>query len=133
MSVRDEGITIASQRTARPPGNVADVLAVVERSLEDDKADDMRVIALSGKADFADYMVVASGTSMRRVGAMASHLIERLKHSGMRGLAAEGRGANDWVLIDAGAVVVHIFRPDIRAYYDLEKLWESERDLPAIG
>lgn len=71
-------------------------------------------------------MVIASGTSTRRVGAMSEHILEKLKAAGLKGMTAEGRVSNDWVLIDAGDVIVHLFRPDVRAYYDLEKLWEAE-------
>ena len=86
----------------------------------------MKVIPLAGKSSIADYMVVASGTSTRRVAGMAAHIIEKLKSAGLRSTASEGRVNNDWVLIDAGDVVVHLFRPEVRAYYDLEKLWETE-------
>lgn len=98
----------------------------MERSLEDDLAEDVRVIPLAGKSDIADHMVIASGRSARKVGAMAEHLITRLKHAGLRGVHAEGRAHADWVLVDAGDVVVHLFRPEVRVYYDLEKLWEAE-------
>jgi ribosome-associated protein len=99
---------------------------LIETSLDDDQAIDTKVIPLAEKSSIADYMVVASGTSSRRVGAMAEHIIGKLKAAGLSGLATEGRVGNDWVLIDAGDVVVHLFRPEVRAYYDLEKLWETE-------
>lgn len=86
----------------------------------------MRIIPLAGKSSIADYMVIASGTSTRRVGAMTEHILEKLKAAGLSGVSAEGRASNDWVLVDAGDVVVHLFRPDVRAYYALEKLWEAE-------
>ena len=83
------------------------------------------MIPLAGKADFADYMVIAGGSSARKVGAMAEHLIEKLKKMGLRDLRTEGRAGSDWILIDAGDVVVHLFRPEVREYYALEKLWEA--------
>jgi ribosome-associated protein len=86
----------------------------------------VRTIPLAGKSSIADYMVIASGSSTRRVGAMSEHILEKLKAAGLKGLTAEGRVSNDWVLIDAGDVVVHLFRPEVRAHYDLEKLWEAE-------
>ncbi len=101
------------------------MLALVERSLDDDQAENLTVIPLAGKADFADFMVIASGGSARNVGAMAGHLIEALKHSGSKNIRSEGRANCDWVLIDAGDVVVHLFRPEVRDYYALEKLWET--------
>lgn len=95
----------------------------MESSLDDDKAQEVVVIDLAGKTDIADYMVIASGTSNRHVGAMADHLLEKVKASGRRGLSIEGESLRDWVLIDAGDVVVHLFRPEVRTFYDLEKLW----------
>jgi ribosome-associated protein len=112
------------------PSTVEQTLALIEQSLDDDQAIDVRIIPLAGKSSFADYMVIASGTSTRRVGAMTEHLLMKLKAAGVTGLAAEGRASNDWVLVDAGDVVVHLFRPDVRAYYDLEKLWEAELTAP---
>jgi ribosome-associated protein len=97
----------------------------VESSLDDDKAQQVAVIDLAGKTDIADYMVIASGASRRHIGTMADHLLQRLKADGRSGLAAEGEGLGDWVLIDAGDVVVHLFRPEVRAFYDLEKLWAT--------
>jgi len=76
-------------------------------------------------------MVIATGGSARHLGAMAQHLLERLKANGVRGVREEGRAAGDWVLLDAGDVIVHLFRPEVRAYYDLEKLWEA--DLPQLA
>jgi ribosome-associated protein len=98
-------------------------LQLIETSLADDKAIDPVVIDLAGKTSIADAMVVATGTSQRHITTMAEHLIERLKASGLIGLAAEGRGQSDWVLIDAGDVIVHLFKAESRSFYDLERLW----------
>jgi ribosome-associated protein len=87
------------------------------------------VIDLDQKSSLADFMVIATGTSQRQVGAMAEHLLEKLRAAGVRMAHAEGRSQGDWVLIDAGDVVVHLFRPEIRALYNLEKLWG--RPLPS--
>ena len=108
------------KKTATP---VSQLLDVVETSLDDDKAQDVIVIDLSGKTEFADYMVIASGTSQRMVSTMATHLLERLKAEGVKGLAAEGKAQADWVLIDGGDIIVHLFRPEVRTFYDLEKIW----------
>lgn len=97
----------------------------MEKSLADDKAEDIAVIALAGKTDFADFMVIASGTSQRHVGAIAEHLAERLKNDGRGKVPVEGLTASDWVLVDAGDVLVHIFRPEARSFYDIEKLWNA--------
>ncbi len=99
------------------------LLTLVQSSLEDDKADDIVVIELADKSSIADFMVIASGRSQRQVGAMAEHLREKLKAAGVRGVAAEGMERCDWVLIDSGDVIVHLFRPDVRAFYNLEKMW----------
>lgn len=98
-------------------------MAAIIASLEDDKAEDEVVIDLSGKSTLADYIVIASGRSQRQVGAMADHLIEKLKKSGVRPVSSEGQPQCDWVLVDAGDVVVHLFRPEVREFYKLEKLW----------
>lgn len=99
---------------------------MIESSLDGDKADDIKTIALVGKTDIADYMVIASGTSSRRIDAMTGHLLEKLKASGVRGAHAEGRETAEWVLIDAGDVLVHLFKPEVRDFYALEKLWEAD-------
>lgn len=96
---------------------------MVQSSLEDDKADDIVVIELADKSSIADFMVIASGSSTRQVGAMAEHLREKLKAEGIPGIAAEGLERCDWVLIDGGDVIVHLFRPEVRSFYNLEKMW----------
>lgn len=97
----------------------------METSLDDDKAENVIVIGLAGKTDLADYLVIASGASRRQVGAMADHLQEKLKAGGYRGISVEGAAQGDWVLIDAFDVIVHLFRPEVRQFYDLEKLWSA--------
>ena len=93
------------------------------RTLDDGKAEQIAVIDLAGKSSIGDYMVVASGRSSRQVGALAEQLAEKLKSSGYRSPGMEGRSQGDWVLVDAGDVVVHLFRPEIRSLYNLEKMW----------
>ncbi len=92
-------------------------------SLDDDKAEDVVTIELSGKSTIADFMVVASGGSHRHVSAMAEHLCAVVKAAGMRGVAMEGAARADWILIDGGDVIVHLFRPEVREFYGLEKMW----------
>jgi len=106
----------------RPPA-AADVLELVEKSLGDDKAQGIVVVDLAGKTDIADFLVIASGTSPRQIGAITEHLRKKLKASGLTGISVEGAAHCDWVLIDAGDVVVHLFRPEVRAFYSLEKMW----------
>lgn len=99
------------------------MLEVVTASLEDDQAADITVIDLSDKSPFADQMVIASGRSARHVKAITEHLVEKLKASGFRQATVEGMPQCDWVLIDAGDIVVHVFRPEVRDFYNLEKMW----------
>ena len=98
------------------------MLALVEASLDDDQAEDLFIIDMRGKSALVDYMVIASGQSTRKVGAMAAHIIEKLKSRRAK-VRAEGQRECDWVLIDGGDVVVHLFRPEVRAFYKLEKMW----------
>ena len=100
-------------------------------SLRDDKAADVTVIDLAGKTTIADFMIVASGRSERHVAAAAQHLAERLKKRGMPPRSIEGLPKADWVLVDAGDVIVHIFRPEVREYYNLEKMWAQPLPDPA--
>lgn len=101
------------------------LLEVVRRSLEDDKAIDPVFISLEGKTEIADWMVVATGTSSRHITTMAEKLLERMKQAGHEAVSAEGLGdpRANWILVDAGDVIVHLFRAETRAFYDLEKLW----------
>lgn len=99
--------------------------ALVIAALEDDKAEDIVAIDLEGKSSVTDIMIIASGRSNRHVGAISDHLLTRLKEAGVDGVRAEGLKTADWVLIDAGDVIVHVFRPEVRAFYDLEKMWSA--------
>ncbi|MEX0283913.1 MAG: ribosome silencing factor [Paracoccaceae bacterium] len=92
-------------------------------SLSDDKAEDVVQIDLRGKTSIGDYMVIASGRSSRQVAAMSDKLVERLKAEFGRVSKVEGKEAGDWVLIDTGDVIVHVFRPEVREFYQLEKMW----------
>jgi len=109
-----------------PLARSRELLALVQASLDDDKAEEVAVIELAGKSDIADFMVVASGRSSRQVGAMAQHLREKLKGAGVTGISVEGAARADWVLIDGGDIIVHLFRPEVRAFYNLEKMWGEE-------
>ena len=105
----------------KPTGALDTILA----QLEDAKAEQVVTIALDDKTAVADAMVVASGRSNRHVGAIADQLVQKLKEKGYRDLRIEGMPQCDWVLVDAGDVVVHIFRPEVRSFYNLEKLWSA--------
>ncbi len=114
------------QAAAEPSKGLLDQ---VLRSLDGDKAEEIVTLELAGKSSMADYMVVAAGRSSRHVGAVADHLLRRLKDGGFGSCKVEGLPQCDWVLIDAGDVIVHIFRPEVRAFYNLEKMWSV--DVPA--
>ena len=107
--------------------------SLVLRSLDDDKALDVVSIPLSGKSNIADYMVIASGRSTRQVAAMAQKLSERLKQELGRTVRIEGLPVADWVLIDADYVIVHIFRPEVRSFYNLERMWAFEERAPVAA
>jgi ribosome-associated protein len=104
-----------------------ETLRLVLACLEGMKAEDTVTIDLIGKTSIADAMVVTSGRSNRQVGAIADHLRDDLAEAGVRNLRVEGMPHCDWVLIDAGDVIVHVFRPEVRAFYDLEKMWARPR------
>ena len=100
----------------------------IVKSLTDDKAENIVQIDLRGKTSIGDYMVVASGRSTRQVSAMSEKLVERLKADFGRIARVEGKDAGDWVLIDTGDVIVHVFRPEVREFYQLEKMWAPVAD-----
>ncbi|MEZ5885779.1 MAG: ribosome silencing factor [Paracoccaceae bacterium] len=110
--------------TARPSDGQSDaLLARILASLDDDKAENVVTIDLRGRSSVADYMVVCSGRSSRQVGAIAEKLVERLKDEMGRSCKIEGKEQGDWVLIDTQDVIVHVFRPEVRDFYQLEKMW----------
>ena len=127
-ALRSEGAPRRSPRlaTARRDLAAADALKVALRSLDEAKAEDPVSIDITGKSPMGDYMIVASGRSHRHVGAIADRLLGDLKDAGVPDIRVEGMRALDWVLIDAGDVIVHVFRPDVRAFYNIEKMWLAD-------
>lgn len=118
--------TAASAATGNAPqrdGRSDELLAQIITSLEDDKAEDIVTIDLRGRSSVADFMVICSGRSARQVSAIAEKLAERLKVGMNRSARIEGKEQGDWVLIDAQDVIVHVFRPEVRDFYQLEKMW----------
>ncbi len=107
------------------------VQAVVIESLEADKAEEVVALDLAGRASFADRMVIATGLADRQIAAMATHLEEKLAEIGIRRVKTEGAAGSDWVLLDAGDLIVHLFKPEARALYALERMWGAELDEPA--
>jgi ribosome-associated protein len=108
------------------------LLKIVLDTLDAAKAEKVSTIDLRGKTSIGDQMVVASGRSQRHVGAVADHLSKRLKEEGFGRVRVEGLPQCDWVLIDAGDVIVHIFRPEVREFYNLEKMWSADRPMERL-
>ncbi len=120
------GKTAPAAATSRLPGVLSseELLEQILSSLEDDKADDVVSIDLRGKSQIADNMVIASGRSTRQVVAIAENLTDMLKQNHGILCRIEGKDQGDWVLIDAGDAIIHIFRPEVREFYQLEKMWQ---------
>lgn len=107
------------------------LLSTILASLDDDKAEDVVTIPLAGKSEMADQMVIATGRSSRQVAAIAEKLADRLKQEMRLVVRMEGKDLGDWVLIDAGDVIVHVFRPEVRDFYQLEKMWMPQQPVIA--
>ena len=115
---------VASKPAPEPaPAPEITLLARILASLDDDKAEDIATIDLAGRSSLADAIVVASGRSTRHVASIAEHLARRLKEAGYGTRPVNGAAQGDWALVDAGDVIVHVFRPEVREYYDLEGMW----------
>jgi len=126
----------AVARTGKPPASVTvsksrpdadETLKIVLSRLDDMKAEDTVTIDLRGKSSIADYMIVTTGRANRHVGAIAENVVKELGAAGLKGVHIEGLPNCDWVLIDTGDVIVHVFRPEVRSFYSLEKMWAPVR------
>ena len=126
-TVHAKGRTLAvlPKGSERGADAAARALEAVLVSLEDSKAEDIVTINIVGKSALGDYMVVVSGRSNRHVMAISDHLISDLKDEGLGTARVEGQETGDWVLIDTGDIIVHVFRPEIRAFYNIEKMWAT--------
>jgi len=116
-------VTPAPNAATDAPYTAEDVLRLVLASLDDDKAEEVVQIDLRGRSDVADYMVICSGRSSRQVASISEKLVDRLKQDLRLTSKIEGKDTGDWVLIDTGDVIVHVFRPEVRDFYQLEKMW----------
>ncbi|WP_346764206.1 ribosome silencing factor [Caulobacter sp. SLTY] len=123
MAPQAQEATISASTDEALPGSLEDLIL---SRLDDDKAQDIVLIDLKGKSPMADSMIVASGRSHRHVGALADHVLRTLKDAGHGRARVEGLPHCDWVLIDAGDVVVHLFRPEVRTFYNIEKIWSVD-------
>ena len=117
-----------SSRKKPAPHSKSDesLLSRILKSLDDDKAEDVITIDLTGRSSLADAIVIASGRSARHVASIAEHLARRLKEAGYGSRPVDGLAQGDWVLVDGGDIIVHVFRPEVREYYDLEGMWSVE-------
>ena len=118
----------ALKKAANQPLYAVDeaLLERIRMSLDDDKAQDIVTIPMEGRSSLADAIVIATGTSSRHVASIAEHLARRLKDAGYGTRPVNGASQGDWVLVDAGDVIVHIFRPEVREYYNLESMWSVQ-------
>jgi ribosome-associated protein len=141
---RDRTLTTAT-RTGQAPGRsprlasvrrelaAPDALKVILESLDESKAEETVSIDITGKSSMSDHMVVATGRSQRHVGAIADRVVEDLKTAGGQDIRVAGMPHCDWVLIDAGDIIVHIFRPEVRSFYNIEKMWRAEHPAGPIA
>jgi ribosome-associated protein len=129
MITSQEGASKGTPPSGHAPlkGSSTPLLGFVNETLDEAKALDVTSIDLEGKSSIADYMIVASGRSKRHVGAIADQVLQTLKKATEYGVKVEGMPNCDWVLIDGGDVIVHIFRPEVREFYNLEKMWSADR------
>lgn len=118
----------ARRAAVAEPSTLDRLQTVIVSSLDDDKAQDIVTLDLAGKASFCDRMVIATGLADRQITAMAEHLTEKLAEAGFKRVQVEGAHGADWVLLDAGDIIVHLFKPDARATYALEKMWGADLD-----
>src|SRR5262249_40583178 len=123
LAISRVGARRAPESASKVRPDAEETLRLVLARIDDMKAEDTVTIDLTGRSSLADFMVVTSGRSNRQVGAMADRMLEDLHKAGVRDVRVEGMPHCDWVLIDAGDVIVHVFRPEVRAFYQLEKMW----------
>jgi len=125
---RKKGVPVIHTSRVPDTSSVSQLETLITRTLDARKAEDIVTIDLTGKADFADRMIVASGTSARHLATLADYVMQALRVAGHEDVPVEGLEACEWVLVDAGSIVVHLFRPETRERYQLEKMWS----LPAL-
>ena len=124
-ALRKKVVSLPSPAGISRNDDASRAIKTVLASLEDSKAENIVSIDIQGKSSLGDYMVVASGRSHRHVGAVADHLLKAIKDAGLGQARVEGLAGADWVLIDSGDVIVHVFRPEVREFYNIEKLWQA--------
>jgi ribosome-associated protein len=120
-------VTVSKAAVSKSLPDAEETLKIVLDRLDDMKAEDTITIDLRGKSSIADYMIVTTGRANRHVGAIAENVVKELGEAGMKGVHVEGLPNCDWVLIDTGDIIVHVFRPEVRTFYSLEKMWAPVR------
>jgi ribosome-associated protein len=118
---------------ARGDLSPSEIKELIEKSLDADKALGITTIHLDDQTGLADFMIIASGTSSRHVSALAENLKDRLSSRGVKGVTIEGQTQADWVVIDAGDVIVHLFRPEVREFYNIERMWGAFQPFDVIS
>jgi ribosome silencing factor RsfS/YbeB/iojap len=118
-------------RERAAPSRLDQLQTIILTSLDEDKAENIVALDLAGRASFADRMVIATGVADRQITAMATHLEDKLEEAGLKRIQIEGSGGSDWVLIDAGDIIIHLFKAEAREMYALERMWGPELDEPA--
>ena len=121
-----ETVSMPSPQDSKESRNLANLILDV---LDEHSAQEIIEIDIRGKSSISDYMIIASGRSNRHVGALSDYLIKSLKNTGKKNIGIEGLKSCDWVLIDVGDVIVHLFRPEVRAFYNIEKIWSMPSPL----
>ncbi len=131
---RKKAIAAGPKKTAErvreraAPSRLDQLQTIILESLEDDKAENVVALDLAGRASFTDRMVIATGLADRQIAAMATHLEDKLEEAGLKRVQIEGTGGSDWVLIDAGDIVIHLFKAEAREMYGLERMWGPDLD-----
>ncbi len=123
---------VERERERAAPSRLDQLQGIILASLEDDKAENVVALDLAGRTSFTDRMVIATGLADRQISAMAQHLEDKLEEAGLKRVQIEGSGGSDWVLIDAGDIVIHLFKAEAREMYGLERMWGPELDEDAV-
>ncbi|MFW0777549.1 MAG: ribosome silencing factor [Rickettsiales bacterium] len=132
MSPADERRNVILTKSLFPKVSLAHLERLIVSLLDNHKAENIISVDLVGKSDFADRMIIADGTSNRHVGSLADNLVTALKQAGFDSVPVEGKETCDWVLVDAGDIIVHLFKPEMREHYNLEKMWSVEAPEPQL-
>jgi ribosome-associated protein len=125
LTPKPEASQIPARKTPELRESPAKLKDFIFKSLDDDKGEEIEIIDLKQQSSLADFIVIATGRSSRQVAAMADKLVDRLAEAGVKDVRVEGQRSGDWVIVDAGDVVVHLFRPEVRAFYNIERMWRS--------